>query len=319
MTNKIFYICLFITLSLISSYAQNENEIISEEVENKVPDGILKGTLVYNNSDHPVPLVVMISGSGPTDRDGNQQGMGSDCFKMLADALIENEIASIRFDKRMVGQSTEFTKPAEETLFDDLAADIRAWIRKYEADPRFSSIFVMGHSLGALMGAVAIQETNTAGYLSVAGPGLPLHETMIRQLNDQSPFLANGAKPVLDSLANGHKVKEVHPLLQTIAPQHLQNYMISVFRQDPRKVYKSIDIPVIVINGTTDIQVSIEDANLLHDAAPDSELVIIEGMNHVLKNAPADRMENLKVYNDNSIPLNDEFVEAFISFIMENK
>jgi len=304
----------------ISAFGQQKNVVVeSESLSLPVEEGVLKGTLVFKNSDHPLPIVIFISGSGPTDRNGNSSGMQNNMFAMLADSLIQNDITSFRFDKRMIGESTGFKRSMEDTRFEHFVNDIKSWITYFEADDRFSDLFVLGHSLGALMGSVAVEGTEVGGFISAAGPGLPLHETMYRQLENQSPFFAQGAKPIIDSLAAGFRVKEVHPLLQGMFAASIQNYIISLYAEDPKKRYAALELPVLIIQGSTDIQVTTSDARLLHQHCPGSKLVIIEGMGHVLKDAPEDRLENIAVYNDPELPLNSQVVQSVVAFVLENR
>jgi len=88
---------------------------------------------------------------------------------------------------------------------------------------------------------------------------------------------------------------------------------------DPAAELKKLSIPVLIIQGTTDIQVSVEDAKLLSAAKPDAKLLIIDGMNHILRTAPADREANLATYNNAELPLADGFVKGIADFILKQK
>ncbi len=315
MKNDIILV-LSILIYSITAYTQSVNNNINEAVSLTTEEGTLHGTLLTKNSDHPIPLVIFISGSGPTDRDGNQANLKTDCFKQLANHLIEQEVASLRFDKRYIGQSTEFSKDVSDILFDDFVKDISNWIIKYLDDPRFSKILVMGHSLGALMGILAIDNLQVDGFISIAGPSNKLSQTLYDQLYNQSPFLAKGAKPIIDSIEAGHQVKEVHPLLSNIFPKYLHNYLSTVFKYNPAQEIGKLDLPILIIQGTTDIQVTVEDAENLHENSRNSTLHIIENMNHILKEAPLDRIENIATYNQPELEINPKVSDLIVQFIM---
>ncbi len=95
--------------------------------------------------------------------------------------------------------------------------------------------------------------------------------------------------------------------------------MISWFKFDPQKEIKNIQIPILIIQGTTDIQVSLNDAQNLNKAQPKAELCIIDGMNHILKNAEADRQKNILTYNNPSLPLSPTLINKISTFINQLK
>lgn len=291
----------------------------SEQLELNGQFATIRGTLLAPESDHQVALVLFISGSGPTDRDGNQANMKNDCFKLLAQDLAAHEIASFRFDKMGIGASIPLDLNTEDLRIHHFVNDIKGWIQMLAEDSRFSHIIVAGHSLGSLMGILASQESPADAFISIAGPGKALHELIYDQLNAQSPFLATGARNVIDSLAAGYLVQEVHPFLVNLFNHAIQPYLISVFKHDPTEEIKKLNMPVLIIQGDHDLQVSVSDAENLHGAHHDSELAIISQMNHVLKEAPLDRNENILFYNDPSAPVSPELVERVVKFILKIK
>ena len=305
-------------LCLVHMAAQDfpSNTKLSDPMTMKIDHGMLHGTLSYLNSDHPTPLVIFISGSGPTDRDGNQNGLGSDCFKMLADALLDHEIASLRFDKRGVGESTFDPEKFDDVVFMDFVNDIKLWISRYSTDPRFSKIVVMGHSLGSLMGTVAVQDSEADGFISLAGPGKSIVDLIYWQLQQQMGVFAQGAKPTLDSIAQGYDVQTIDPMLERILPKKVHHYLYSVNQFDPAEEIAKVDLPVQIICGSHDVQVSLDNSERLSEFNPSAELVIIEGMNHVLKDAPKDRAKNIMVYDDKTIALNAQITGTIAEFVL---
>lgn len=293
-------------------------DIKREQLYIQRPEGNIYGSLVRPEADHPVPLVIMISGSGPTDRDGNSgDAFKNDALKKLAGALAVNDIASFRFDKKGIGASKDINIKQEEIRLEHFVKDIAAWIVFFRADERFSHVILLGHSLGSLMGTKAAQMIPSDALISLAGPGYTLDQIIYQQLENRSPFLAKGAKPLLDSLAMGHYVKEIHPFLQSIIQPGIQGYMISLFKEDPTIEIGKLDIPVLVVSGTHDVQVSTDNAERLYNSAKNAELVLVDGMNHVLRDAPLEFDENIKSYNQPELPINESLVDAIVKFIME--
>lgn len=308
--------CFFIILfSCICLFAQSNESVVL-----KTKTGKLYGTLLIpQNKSVKRPLVVFISGSGPTDRNGNQFMMENNSLKFLAEGLVQNDVASLRFDKRGVGESKSALKNKSKFTFDDYVKDVKAWVDLMKKDQRFSDIIIMGHSEGALIGTIASQSESISKLISLAGVGQPANVVLLEQLTNQNISLAKQAKPILDSLANGKTVKKYPSSLAPLVKEEIQPYLISWFNYNPQQEISKLQKPILIIQGTKDIQVKIEDANLLHQANPNSKLKIIEGMNHVLKRVDSDdRIVNMQTYMDGSLPLIEGLVEEVVEFITIN-
>jgi pimeloyl-ACP methyl ester carboxylesterase len=276
--------------------------------------GSLYGTLLLPDAGKPVPVVLMIAGSGPTDRNGNNMMMTNNCTKLLAEALFRQNIATVRYDKRGIGESKDAGKKEEDLRFDNYVNDAAAWITLLKNDKRFSNVIVFGHSEGSLIGMVAAQTTKADGFISAAGAGFPADEILKKQLKAQPPAVYEMVAPILDSLKAGKQVKNVNPMLNALARPSIQPYMISWFKYDPRQEISKLTIPVLIVQGTTDIQVSEEDARALASANPKAKLVLIEKMNHILKEAEADRAGNIATYNNPALPVAPELVKHVVDF-----
>lgn len=243
------------------------------------------------------PVALIIAGSGPTDRDGNNPlGVKAAPYRMLAEALQKNGIASYRYDKRFIGESANF-KGVDSLRIEDYMDDAVKCIKSLQADGRFSRVIVIGHSEGALIGAVAAREGHADKYISLAGAGSPAEVVLRRQ------FAGMGlSKTATDSaLASLEKGKEI--------------YVNSWTSYDPAREIGKLKIPVMIIQGLTDIQVEREDAEKLKMAVPKASLVFIDSMNHVLKDAPADRSRNLATYENEQLPLDKKLVDTIVAFI----
>jgi pimeloyl-ACP methyl ester carboxylesterase len=266
------------------------------------PEGDLAGTLVrpFHKISRKPPVVLIIAGSGPTDRNGNssQMGVATDCYRELADGLSMVDIASLRYDKRFVGESGGFKEPIDSLSFEDYVNDARACIRQLKADKDFSSVIVLGHSEGALIGAIAAREEKADGYISLAGAGVPAKVILLRQLERTGLDKAHAQK-ALDSLMDGS----------------MRHYIASWNKYDPAREIARLQTRVEILQGLRDLQVDKEDAGKLSAAAPKAWLMYLDSMNHVLKTAPADRAGNLATYHDPAAHLYPGLVPVIESFI----
>lgn len=275
----------------------------------------IHGTLTLPVSNGPVPVVLLIAGSGPTDRNGNNNmGLKTNAYKMLAEALQADGIACVRYDKRGVGASAT-GKPETDISFEGTVNDAAGYIKMLKADKRFSRVIVAGHSEGSLIGVLAIQRSPADRFISLAGPGEPIDLILERQLGAQSPALAGKAKVMLDSLKQGHRVFNTEPALNGLFYPAVQPYMMSWLKYTPQQEIAQLKIPVLIVQGTTDVQISMKDAQLLKQGAPAAQLKVIDQMNHVLKTAPAGGGVNDASYTDPGRPLHPELVKVITDFI----
>lgn len=279
--------------------------------------GEIAGTLTMpGNAKGKIPVVLIIAGSGPTDRNGNtpQAGVYTNSYKMIAMALRKSGIASLRYDKRLVGESAAVTKE-KDLKIEDYVEDANRMINQLHDDPRFSKVFVLGHSEGSLVGMLASINQPVTGFISVAGAGRPAYAVLKEQMKSQPDFISLRFITILDSLAKGKVQNNVDASLYSLARPSVQPYIMSWMRYDPARAVKLLKIPVLIIQGTTDLQVTTIDADKLKKAKSEAILNIIPNMNHVLKDAPADKDKNLATYSDPSLPLKPEFVTAVLDFI----
>ena len=265
-----------------------------------------------------VPVVLIIAGSGPTDRDSNNTyGLLTDSSKMIAYELAQNGIASVRYDKRGIGESSKAMKSEEDLVFDDYINDAVNWVQMLYNDKRFSKIAILGHSEGSLIGMIAAEKTKVDAFISVAGMGYSFYDTLKRQLKTQPKDVYNECVRIMDELKKGNRVADVSKDYYSLFRPSVQPYLISVFKYDPAVEIKKLNIPVLIIQGTTDLQVTVDDATILKNSNPDAVLKIIDGMNHILKDAPIDQEKNLKTYSNPKLPLSSVFKESLINFIMD--
>ncbi len=302
-------------IGLFSSLAQAT--VLQRPISLDTGNGELFGSLLLPKSDTPVPVVLIISGSGPTDRDGNNpEGGRNDSLKRLAWLLARHDIASVRYDKRGVAASLAATPDERNLSVEAYVADAVAWSRKLAADPRMGPVILLGHSEGALIASLAAPQANAAGVISVSGSARPIDQLLRQQLASRLPApLMLRSNELLDSLKAGRPDANVPPALQVIFRPSVQPYLISLFRQDPAQAFAALKVPALIIQGSHDIQVSVDDARQLKAAKPDAELALVEGMNHVLRIVPKDVKQQLASYKDPNRPLAAELGTRIPAFI----
>jgi pimeloyl-ACP methyl ester carboxylesterase len=306
---------LILSLTLFTGFAQAT--VLQRPVTLDTGIGELFGSLLLPKSDKPVPVVLIISGSGPTDRDGNNPDGGrNDSLKRLAWVLAKHNIASVRYDKRGVAASLAATPDERNLSVEAYVADAQAWARKLKADPRFGPLILLGHSEGAMIATLAAPNAEAAALISLSGTARPIDQVLREQLaRSLPPALMLRSNELLDSLKAGHTDDDVPQPLQVIFRPSVQPYLISLFRQDPAKAFAQLKMPALIVQGSNDIQVGVDDAKLLKAAKPDAELVVIEGMNHVMRIVHNDMKRQLASYKDPNLPLAAELGSKIIEFI----
>ena len=284
------------------------------------PDGPLQGALIRTQPNAPV--VVIVPGSGPTDRDGNNPlGVPAASYRLLAEALAGRGIASIRIDKRgMFGSKHAIADPNKVTIA-DYASDVRAWVAKARAEaPQAECVWVLGHSEGGLVSLAAAANADVCGLILVAATGRKLGDVLREQLraNPANAPVLDEAFAAISSLESGKNV-DAGKLNQALAPLFqpaVQGFLIDAMSYDPAVLIAPLDKPVLILQGQRDVQVSVQDAERLKTAAPRAELVLLPDVNHVLKLvASDDRASNLATYADPSLPIASGIVDAIASFI----
>jgi alpha/beta superfamily hydrolase len=311
--NKLTAIVFFLVSCLVVR-AQNNDTLSTQPVILKTATGEIFGTLTLpKNNNKKVPVALIIAGSGPTDRDGNNMSMKNNSLKMLSEALAKEGIASLRYDKRGVAESRKSAKSELELRFEDYINDAKGWIDFLLANKQFSKVIVIGHSEGSLIGMIAAE--NRASFISIAGAGRSADLILKEQLAAQPKQIKDTCFAIIDSLKSGKTVEKVNPLLFSLFRPSVQPYMISWFKYDPQIEINKIKKKSLIVQGTKDIQVSLVDAELLSKANNKSQLLVIENMNHVLKIVEGDRKENMAMYNNPNLPISQKMVDGIIAFI----
>lgn len=277
--------------------------------------GTLYGTLLTPDAGAET-VAVIIAGSGPIPRNGSVNN-----YLYLAQALEKAGIASLRYDKRGIGAS-RFTEPEKmaDAVLGDFIGDAAAWA-DYLAGEGFRRVVLIGHSEGALIAFCAAQQCpEVDAVISVAGAGYPLDEILQLQLAAQlAPThmeLLMQARAITAALKRGEQVESCPPELAPLFAPSIQTFWISSLSYDPREEIRKVRVPILIVNGDIDFQVTPDNADALAKAQPRSRKTIIEGMTHTLKKASGPtRTEQIAAYTDDTLPVAPELVAAVTGFI----
>lgn len=307
---------ILISCCLIISYITSA-QIATEAVSLTTPTGILKGTLVLPSADiKKCNMVVIQAGSGNIDRNGNSgRIVTANSYRLLADSLAANNIATLLIDKRGVGESKKALTKEDDLRFQNYATDVADWVNFLKEDKRSSKIYIAGHSEGALVGMLAALQTNIDGFISIAGAG----ETIDKIISEQYGKQIAGADKFVDSLFNRLKnndtIANLPSIYMGIFRKSVQPYILSWVAIDPCETIKKIKVPILIIQGTTDVQVTTQQAAILKKCNPKATLLIIDGMNHILKQSPMEIVANTATYSNADLPLMPGLTTAIVQFI----
>jgi pimeloyl-ACP methyl ester carboxylesterase len=284
------------------------------------PQGPLEGTLL--EAGKSAPVVLIIPGSGPTDRDGNNPlGVTAAPYRLLAEALAAKGVSSARIDKRGMFGSKAAVADANKVTIADYAADTHNWVEAIHKRTGAKCVWVLGHSEGALVALASAQNPDgMCGVILVSGAGRRMSDIIREQLraNPANAPVLDSAMAAIDSLEQGRHVDvtDMHPALQRLFAPQVQDFLIDMFRQDPARLAAAVKLPMLIVQGERDVQVSVADAKALATAQPKARLVLIPAMNHVLKDvASDDRAANVATYADPSLPVDSTAVDAIASFV----
>lgn len=302
---------IFGVLFSLTAFAQDfvsQDLIISDYVE---------GTLLSPNSKTS-SLAIIIPGSGPTDRDGNQNFMKNNSLKFLAQDLTNSGIATFRYDKRALSMLKRgaSAKKIQKVTFDYFITDAQKVVAYFKNKKQYQKIYIIGHSQGSLVGMLAANKS-VDGFISIAGAGKEIDQIIIDQIEMMgADDLVKSAKKTFAIMKTGKLDKNFNPGLANIFNIEVQSFMMNWMSYSPTEELHKLTIPTLIINGTNDIQVGTNEAELLKQAKENSELFFIENMNHVLKTVPSkDTQENTKTYNMPLLKNSPELAVKIVEFI----
>lgn len=320
-TNKMNTKLLLFAFSILSigALAQTDTTFTESDITLKTKTGNIYGTLCMPSKvSRKMPVALIIAGSGPTDRDGNSTGgLNTDAYKILAHKLCAYGIVTVRYDKRGIAASKAAGPKESDLRFDNYISDAKDCVEMLKHDKRFSEVDVIGHSEGSLIG-MNVAGNDVSKYISLAGAGESADKILKRQLYDKLPKMGRDtADKIIDSLVAGKTVSYIDPLFWSLFRPSVQPYLISWFGHNPQTDIKKLTIPVLIVQGTSDLQVDTTDAIELHNAAPKSKMILIKGMNHVLRDVGDDKNANIKSYTDPNMPLDAGLIKDIEEFIKQ--
>jgi uncharacterized protein len=314
-TTFLFLLCFISVAKPVHDTAWVETKITLETKTGKIfgtlctPKNLIKG-----------PVAIIIAGSGPTDRDGNNAaGLKTDAYKILAHKLAAFDIATVRYDKRGIAESSAAAKSEADMRFDDMVNDATDWIKMLKPDKRFSKIIIIGHSEGSLIGMMAAKDGKADKYISIAGIGESADKTLKRQLENMPQQGRDTAYKIIDSLVAGKTVTHIDPMLYAMFRPSVQPYIISWFKYDPSVEINKLTIPVLILQGTNDMQVTVDDAKKLSAADKNAKLVLLDNMNHVFRVVEGDKQANLATYSMPDLPIDQDLVREINDFVFAGK
>ena len=302
---KWFILLFFISLEAFSQEKNYDSLQVSIDPE-------VQGTLLSPKGENQPPLAILIAGSGPTDRDGNQAQFKNNSLKYLAEGLAQKGIATFRYDKRVIAQINKATVQEEKMTFEDEVNDALLVVNHFK--DKYRKIILIGHSEGALVGLLVAQKVVVSKFVSISGAGNSSATLIEEQIGKNAPQLKEESQKIINQLRKGELVENISPYLAPVFRKSVQPYLISWFKYEPAKEIAKLQIPILIVQGTNDLQVEDKEAQLLKEAQPKAQLLFIEGMNHVLKKVKT-LEENQLSYLNPDLPISGELVEGIASFI----
>jgi pimeloyl-ACP methyl ester carboxylesterase len=312
---KIGFLVLSLCLaSTLSGFAQKK----STELNLVTTKGSLSGTLLPAGRNQTIAII--IAGSGPTDRDGNNYlGVKANSYKLVAEGLAKQGIASLRYDKRAVGKSSSPGMKEADLRFDDYINDVKSWFNYVLDSLKYKKVVLIGHSEGALLASIAGQEDRVAGVVLVSGMGRSFDEVIAEQISKNAPLIIQQeSQTIMDSLKEGKLVSEVPSYFNALYRPSVQPYLISLLKYAPLAQASMLQKPVLILQGDADSQIQVKDAEALAGAVKQAKLLIIPKMDHVLKEV-VDPQKPLANYTNADGPLAPGFLNALTDFIKNLK
>jgi pimeloyl-ACP methyl ester carboxylesterase len=302
----------FLFFILISSLSFGQSTIISEKILVKNDSIELPGTLTYSNQNSP--LIIWIHGSGNVDRNGNQKGVNinANYIKQFRDCINNYNIAFYSYDKRT--SNLKNVKFFKNIVFEDFVSDVKKVISHFKENTQFSEIILVGHSQGSLVALLAVE--NVDKYISLAGISNTFDTFVINEYNKVNSEYGINVKKQFKELKKTGRIQEIDPLIAHLVSKPNQPFILSWMKYNPIEEIKKLTIPILVINGTSDLQVSIENAQALKAENQLAKIVLIDSMNHVLK-IVKNPMENQQSYFSENFPLSTKLIASIVTFIKE--
>ena len=154
-------------------------------------------------------------------------------------------------------------------------------------------------------------------FVSIAGAGQTIDEVIIFQIGKTAPMYLDDTKRIFELLRQGKTTTDFPPQLATLFNLELQPFFMNWMQYKPTEEIKKLNIPILILNGTKDLQVTEEEATLLSEANPEASLKIIQNMNHIMFVIEGDDLENAKSYNESNRAISEDSVKFIAEFIKQ--
>ena len=314
---------LIVTLFLFAGVTQATATPVDVTVQG--PAGPLAGTIETPQTPS-LAAALILPGSGPTDRDGNNpMGLFAASYRLLAEGLAAEGITSLRFDKRGIGASQG--DPNDVTL-SEYAEDATVWIAELLRQSEHACVWLLGHSEGAIIATMLAERDDVCGIALIAAPGRNVGDLFREQVASQ-PLIAPSAEAfdiALEEFAAGGTpdLSGLHPGLHALFAPQTARYMRDLIAADPGQLLATTTAPVLIIHGDGDVQAPPSEADPLIAARPDAEAHVLSGMTHVLKRAiprneaPSNEVftqASLATYADPNAPLHAGLIPLLTQFL----
>lgn len=311
----------------------------SEEVvfENPAAPGIrLAGTLTLPQGEGPFPAAILITGTGPQDRDETIEAHKP--FAIWADELTRRGVAVLRYDDRGVAGSTGSFPAATQR---DFASDAKAALTWLAARPEIDAarIGLIGHSEGATFAELAMQDgADSAWLVALAGPALSGGEIITAQVERIAMASGMPAEAVARNTAYQRRLMEavashaddpdaarraVHGLLlesgrsaeeaARLAAAMSSDWYRGMVAYDPAESIRAIRVPMLAVFGGKDLQVPADqNAPAVSRLKPDAEVVVLPGLNHLFQPADTGLMSE---YGQIEVTLDPSVIETVVDWV----
>jgi alpha-beta hydrolase superfamily lysophospholipase len=240
-----------------------------------------------NKNNYSAVLILPEAGA---DRNGNSVGqeIKPDTYRELAEALAAKGIASLRIDKRGVGESAKAINREDDLRFDTYVDDAVTWIKFLQTQPHVGCVAVFGHSESALVAALAAKKVRVCAIVEASGASRPFAAVMATQLKtaldagDLAKDDYDQAVKILDQLAAGKPVASPSAKLNPLFRPSVQPYLISWLNVNPVEALKT-NTPVLILQGSSDFEMTADDARRLSTSPKNVKVVMVPGADHDLK------------------------------------
>ena len=294
-----------------------------EEATVAVDSGNEDAAFLYGSFLRPAknsyPAVLILPEAG-ADRNGNSVGqeVKPDTYRELAEALAAKGIASVRIDKRGIGQSAKAIGREDDLRFDTYVDDAVRWIKFLQAQPHVGCVAVFGHSESAMVAALAAKKVKVCAIIEASGASRPFAAVLAAQL--KTSFDAgrmakedyDQAVKILDQLTAGKPVAEPPKKLEPLFRKSVQPYLISWLNVSPVDALKT-NTPVLILQGSSDVELNSDDPRRLSVSPKNVRVVMVSGADHDLKIKAATTSKT--GVDENPHPLSPQVAPAIQTFL----